>query len=33
MNIRSEDHEIYGMHVNKVLIPPFDTKRGIANDE
>jgi len=28
--LRSEGHEIYGMHVNKVLLSPFDTKRWIA---
>ena len=33
MNIlRSEGHEIYGMHVNKILLSPFDSKRWIADD-
>ena len=33
MNIlRSEDHEIYGMHVNKISLSPFDSKRWIADD-
>ena len=30
--IRSEGHEIYSMHVNKVLLSPFETKRWIADD-
>ncbi|KAL9953136.1 hypothetical protein ACROYT_G040499 [Oculina patagonica] len=33
MNIlRSEGHEIYGMHLNKVSLSPFDSKRLIADD-
>ena len=33
MNIlRSEGHEIYGMHVNKISLSPFDSKRWIADD-
>ena len=33
MNIlRSEGHEIYGMHVNKIFLSPFDSKRWIADD-
>ena len=33
MNIlRSEGHEIFGMHVNKVSLSPFDSKRWIADD-
>ncbi|KAL9971964.1 hypothetical protein ACROYT_G018195 [Oculina patagonica] len=33
MNIlRSEGHEIYGMHLNKVSLSPFDSKRWIADD-
>ena len=33
MNIlRSERREIYGMHVNKTLLSPFDSKRWIADD-
>ena len=33
MNIlRSEGHEIYGMHVNKISLSPFDSKRWIAED-
>ena len=33
MNIlRSEGREIYGMHVNKILLSPFDSKRWIADD-
>ena len=33
MNIlRSEDHEMYGMCMNKTSISPFDTKRWIAGD-
>ena len=33
MNIlRSEGHEIYGMHLNKISLLPFDSKRWIAND-
>ena len=32
MNIlRSEGHEIYGMHVNKIPLLPFDTKRWVLN--
>ena len=30
--LRSEDHEIYGMHVNKISLSPFDSKRWIAED-
>ena len=33
MNIlRSKGHEIYGMHVNKISLSPFDSKRWIADD-
>ena len=33
MNIlRSERHEIYGMHVNKISLSPFDSKRWIEED-
>ena len=28
----SESHEIYGMHVNKISLSPFDSKRWIAED-
>ena len=32
MNIlRSEGHEIYGMHQNKISLSPFHSKRWIAN--
>ena len=30
--IRSDGHEIYGMHVNKISLSPFDSKRWIADD-
>ena len=33
MNIlRSEGHEIYGMHLNKISLSPFDSKRWICDD-
>ena len=33
MNIlRSEGHEIYGMHINKISLSPFDSKRWIDDD-
>ena len=33
MNIlRSEGHEIYGMHQKKISLSPFDSKRWIADD-
>ena len=33
MNIlRSEGHEIYGMYINKISLPPFDSKRWIHDD-
>ena len=33
MNIlRSEGHEIYGMHQNKISLSPFDSKRWICDD-
>jgi len=33
MNIlRSVGHEIYGMHVNKISLSPFDSKRWIVDD-
>ena len=33
MNIlRSEGHEIYGMHQNKISLSPFDSKRWMAED-
>ena len=33
MNIlRSGGHEIYGMHVNKISLSPFDSKRWIDED-
>ena len=30
--LRSDGHEIYGMHMNKVSLCPFDSKRWIADD-
>ena len=30
--LRSEGHEIYGMHVNKISLSPFDSKRWIADE-
>ena len=30
--IRSEGHEIYGMHLNKISLSPFDSKRWICDD-
>ena len=30
--LRSDGHEIYGMHVNKISLSPFDSKRWIADD-
>jgi len=34
MNIlRSEGHEIYGMHINKISLSPFDSKRWIDEDD
>ncbi len=30
--LRSKGHEIYGMHLKKVLLSPFDSKRWIADD-
>ena len=30
--LRNEGHEIYGMHVNKISLSPFDSKRWIADD-
>ena len=30
--LRSERHNIYGIHVNKITLSPFDSKRWIAND-
>jgi hypothetical protein len=30
--LRSEKHQIYGLHVNKVSLSPLDTKRWIADD-
>ena len=33
MNIlRSEGHEIYGVHINKISLSPFDSKRWIGDD-
>ena len=33
MNIlRSEGHEIYGMHMKKISLSPFDSKRWIDDD-
>ena len=33
MNIlRSEGHEIYGMHINKISLSPFDSQRWIDDD-
>jgi len=33
MNIlRSKGHEIYGMHLNKISLSPFDSKRWIGDD-
>jgi len=32
MNIlRSEGHEIYGIHINKISLSPFDSKRWIED--
>ena len=30
--LRSEGHEIFGMHVNKISLSAFDSKRWIADD-
>jgi hypothetical protein len=30
--LRSYNHEIYGIHLNKVSLSPLDTKRWIADD-
>ena len=30
--LRREGHEIHGMHVNKISLSPFDSKRWIAED-
>ncbi|MEW8688314.1 MAG: hypothetical protein AB2556_21085, partial [Candidatus Thiodiazotropha sp.] len=30
--LRSERHRIYGQHLNKVSLSPFDSKRWIAED-
>ena len=30
--LRSDGHEIYGIHVNKISLSPFDTKRWISED-
>ena len=30
--LRNEGHEIYRMHVNKVSLSPFDSKRFIAEN-
>jgi len=30
--LRSEGHEIYGMHLNKISLSPFDSKRWIGDD-
>ena len=30
--LRSERHRIYGQHLNKVSLPPFDSKRWIAKN-
>ena len=30
--LRSEGHKIYGLHVNKITLSPFDSKRWITND-
>ena len=30
--LRSDGHEIYGIHVNKISLSPFDSKRWIADD-
>ena len=30
--LRNERHEIYRMHVNKVSLSPFDSKRFIAEN-
>ena len=30
--LRSDGHEIYGVHVNKISLSPFDTKRWISED-
>ena len=30
--LRSENHQIYGVHLNKVTLSPFDSKRWIKDD-
>ena len=30
--LRREGHEIYGMHVNKISLSPFDSKRWLVED-
>ena len=30
--LRSDGHEIYGIHVNKISLSPFDSKRWISED-
>ena len=30
--LRSEGHHIYGQHLNKVSLSPFDSKRWIAEN-
>ena len=30
--LRSEGHQVYTMHMNKVLLSAFDNKRWIADD-
>ncbi|MEW8685626.1 MAG: hypothetical protein AB2556_07440 [Candidatus Thiodiazotropha sp.] len=30
--LRSEDHGIYGQHLNKVSLSPFDSKRWITGN-
>ena len=30
--LRSLKHQIYGQHINKVSLSPFDSKRYIPND-
>ena len=30
--LRSKDHQIYGLHLNKTTLSPFDSKRWIKDD-
>ena len=31
--LRSEGHQIYGLHVNKISLSPLDTKRWIDAED